>query len=92
MTLICIGLALLVLGILSGSSGPKLGTVLAMVPIVVWIGFVIHAHVDGGIGAQESMNIGAAFLTGILSFTAGSIMIRGIAAWRKRRSAASGND
>lgn len=92
MMLIGIGLGLSVLGVLSALSGPRAGTTLAVLPVVVWIGFGIAAQADGNIGSRESADLGAAFLTGILSFTLGSGIVRVIAAWRSSRAPASGND
>lgn len=86
MMFIAIGVTLFALGVIVERSGRKLGTVLALLPVLVWFWLLVRAQIDGGFGERESRDHAIALLIGLLCFMAGSFLAGPVAGWfRKRR-------
>lgn len=86
MMFVAIGLTLSVLGAIVERSGRKLGTVLALLPVLFWFWFLMQAQLDGELGARELADLMIAMTVGILCFTAGSVIAGPVAGLlRKRR-------
>jgi len=87
MMFIAIGVVLFALGVIVERSGRKLGTVLALLPVLLWFWLLVQAQVDGGFGERESRDHVIALLIGLLCFMAGSFLAGPVVGWlRKRRN------
>lgn len=67
-----VGIALFVLGALAGRVGPKLGTVLAVVPALVWFALLAQANSMGTIDGPAGNELLAYLLIGLIAFLVGS--------------------
>lgn len=86
MMFIAIGVVLFALGVIVERSGRKLGTVLALLPVLLWFWLLVQAQIDGEFGEREPVDLMVAMTVGILCFNAGSVVVGPVAGWlRKRR-------
>lgn len=91
MIFVVIGVALFAYGLLVGWVGPKLGTVLACVPVLLLFAVLVNLQLDGELSSAESADFGAGLLVGMLAFLTGSNLTEGrfawVRAWRRTREA-----
>ncbi|MFB4354360.1 hypothetical protein RAC69_14500 [Microbacterium sp. LS_15] len=86
MMFVAIGVTLFVLGAIVERSGRKLGTALALLPVLVWFWFLMQAQLNGEFGEQEARDHAIALVVGLLCFIAGSFVVGTVPGWlRKRR-------
>ncbi|MFB4349584.1 hypothetical protein [Microbacterium sp. CR_7] len=86
MSFVVVGIALFALGAAVERSGRKLGTALALLPVLLWFGYVFIVQLHGDLGEREAADHATALLVGLLCFSAGQIVAGVAAGWlRKRR-------
>lgn len=66
------GAALLLWGVLVGRATPRVGTVLAIVPLAVWFGLSVWIGQPGVVEAPNADALLAYLLIGLLAFLVGS--------------------
>lgn len=86
MMLVVIGVAMFVLGVVVERVGRKLGTVLAVLPSLVYFGFIVAAQRGGDLDSRVAADLALALLVGVLAFQCGLYAVRIRSRW-KRRSA-----
>lgn len=86
MSFVIVGVALFALGAVVERSGRKLGTVLALLPVLLWFGYVLVVQLHGDFGEREAADHAILLVAGLLCFSAGQIATGVAAGWvRKRR-------
>ena len=85
MGFIAVGAALLLWGALAGRAGRKVGTVLALIPVAVWFGFLAWFGCTGGLDTPAADALPAYLVIGLLAFFVGSNLARGAGASRSAR-------
>lgn len=83
MSYIAVGVALLLWGALVGRLGLKVGAVLAVIPVLIWLGFVAWFSWTGNLDTPAGDALPAYLVIGLLAFLTGSHLTG--------RSAASGS-
>lgn len=87
MMFVAIGLTLFVLGAIVERSGRKLGTALALLPVLLWFWFLMQAQLNGELAEREPVDLMIAMTVGLLCFIAGSFVACPVVGWlRKRRN------
>ncbi|WP_341935919.1 hypothetical protein MRBLWO14_001599 [Microbacterium sp. LWO14-1.2] len=81
MSFALIGIALFAVGVLVERAGRKLGTVLALLPVVLWFAYLAHIQLDGELGERESVALMVALLVGLLPFSAGQVVAGVVSGW-----------
>ena len=84
MIFVAIGLTLFVLGAIVERSGRKLGTALALLPVLVWSWFLMQAQLNGEFGEQEARDHAIALVVGLLCFIAGSFVAGPVVGWLRK--------
>lgn len=72
MTYIAVGVALLLWGVLVGRAGRKVGTALAVIPVLVWFGFLGWFVWTDSLGSPAGDALLVYLLIGLLAFLIGS--------------------
>ena len=90
MTFVVVGLALFVYGLIAGRVGPKLGTALALVPVLLYLVLPMTMQFKGALDSSESADLSAAILIGTLAFLTGSNLTERGSALNGGRCDASG--
>lgn len=72
MIFLATGVALLVLGGIAGLVGPKLGTALAVAPLVLWFVLLMGNEADGDLDPARGSALAACLGIGLLAFVTGS--------------------
>ncbi|WP_144875950.1 hypothetical protein [Microbacterium sp. 1.5R] len=81
MTLALIGFTLFAVGVVVERAGRKLGTVLALLPVVLWFAYLAHIQLVGELGERESVDLMVALVVGLLSFSAGQVVAGVVSGW-----------
>jgi hypothetical protein len=92
MMFVAIGVVLFAWGVLVERSSRVVGTVLALVPVVVWGGFLFAMQIDGDLDSREAADHAMAMVVGLLAFTLGSSIDSIRAAWRRFRRRGASRD
>lgn len=71
MLFVAVGVALLLWGALVGQAGRKLGTLLAIVPVLVWFGVLAWFGSSGHLDSPAGDALPAYLVIGLLAFTIG---------------------
>lgn len=85
MLYVVVGVALLLWGALAGRAGRKVGTVLALIPIAVWFGFLAWFGWADGLDSPAGDALPAYLVIGLLAFFVGSNLASGVGASRSAR-------
>lgn len=86
MNYVAVGVALLIWGALVGRVGRKVGTVLALVPVLVWFGLLAWFGWSGILDSPTGDALPAYLVIGLLTFLTGlNLAERSSALRRKRR-------
>lgn len=92
MMFVAIAVVLFAWGVLVERSSRVVGTILALVPVVVWVGFLYALQIDGDFDSREAADHAAAMTVGLMAFMLGSSIDSIRAAWRWFRQRRSGSD
>jgi hypothetical protein len=82
---VAVGAALLFWGVLAGRAGRKVGTVLALIPVAVWLGFVAWFGWTDSLDSPAEDALPAYLVIGLLAFFVGSNLASGAGASRSAR-------
>ncbi|MFJ4223700.1 hypothetical protein [Microbacterium sp. NPDC089695] len=82
---VVVGLAMFAWGIIVERAGRTLGTVLALLPVVLWYGFSVWAQSRGEFGEREAADHATALLVGLVCFNAGPVVTGPVAGWLRER-------
>jgi hypothetical protein len=79
-----IGVALFLLGVVVERTGPRLGTALALLPVVVWFVLLTQTALIGNINGPDGEALAVWLVTGLVAFLIGLSIARGFSSRRAR--------
>lgn len=92
MILPIIGLALALLGGIAGCVGSKLGTVLAVIPMLLWFGLLMELHTQTGLESHRGAELATALVVGLVAFPGGVTIARLVSVWAGTQRSGSGEE
>ncbi|KNY05159.1 hypothetical protein [Microbacterium sp. GCS4] len=92
MILISVAVVMFVWGVVVERAGRVLGTVMALLPVLVWFGVLVAIQADGDLGWRVAADHALALIVGLSAFMLGSSVDSIRAAWSRHRGRRAENE